>query len=562
MPEILPAHNELAAALRMLRGRGFTQLPRKGEVRCFEGELACQHGAVQIRLTIRDWDFVRYPAIQVLEGPLGLHGLLPHLDANRELCYLANGSVILDRFHPEHAIAQCLDVARLELDRLLTGSRYRQNEFQSEFGASWNVGQRPLPWSVLLGTVEAGVDRAGALLVGPLDERMLAISSDPEEIPQLCAVQGWPAPDEAALTCWIIRSDYAPTLPAGGLPSTVGEMFAWIKAWDRQAYTAICGVLGQPDYLAQPQVMFLLQSQAGWFGFDVALDLVKRKAFRRKPFRMRQSLHGRGGSRPIRRVAVQEIGPDFVHSRNLTYPSLKDRQITVIGCGAIGGYLAQALVRLGAGRGTGQLTLIDPEFLRAENLGRHWLGYDYLLQPKAEAVERRLRQEFPGINVKSLVREVRRREDLRGDLVIDATGEEALSEALNYHRLQIDASRRPPLLHAWIVGNGDCAQALWTDSAQFACYRCLRCNDLARTPRFPVANQAAERRNFGCHAFTPFAVSAPMTAAALACDLVTDWMRGTPSPRFRTRAAESADVRKLKAQNLTPLKDCPACSAR
>ena len=563
MPDAsLVAHGELAAALRALQDRGFVQLPRAGHARRFEGALACQCGAVRIRLTIRDWDFVHYPTVQVLEAPSGLSGLLPHIDADRGLCYLASGSVILDRFHPEHAIAQCLDLARLELDRLLTGPVYRQNEFQSEFGANWNIGQRPLPWTVLLGSIHPDSDHASALLVGPPDERMLAISSLPEETTRWCAVRGWPAPVEAALTCWIVHSDQAPTLPQHGLPGTIGEMFAWIKSWDLHAYAAIQRVLGRPDYLARSHVMFLLQSRAGWLGFDMALDATKRQVFLRKPSYMRQSLHGRGGSRSVSRVAVQEIGPSFVHSRNLTYPSLKDRRITVVGCGAIGGYLAQALVRLGAGTGAGQLTLIDPDLLRAENLGRHWLGYDSLLLPKVEAVRRRLQQEFPGVNVRAWPREVNWHGDLCGDLIIDAAGEEALSEALNYHRLQIDSAVRPPLLHAWIVGNGDCAQALWTDTPKFACYRCLRCNDGARTPRFPVMNHPMEQRNLGCHAFTPFAVSAPMMAAALACDLVVDWMRGNPSPRFRTRAVESADVRKLKPQNLTPLTGCPACSPR
>ena len=563
MPDApLATHGGLAAALRMLQGRGFVQLPRKGGARRFEGELSCRHGEARIRLTIRDWDFVHYPTIHVLDAPAELHRLLPHIDADRGLCYLASGSVILDRFHPEHAIAHCLELARLELDRLLSNPAYREDEFQSEFGASWNIGQRPLPWMVFLGSIDAGADHAGAHLVGPPDECMLAISSQAEEIVRWSAVRGWPPPVAAPMTCWIVRSENAPTLPLDGLPRTIGEMFAWIKSWDGRAYARIQQVLGQRPYLAQPRVMFLLHSQAGWFGFDVALDATKRKAFRRKPTYMRQSLHGRSSSRAIQRVAVQEIGPDFVHGRNLTYPSLKNRRITLIGCGAIGGYLAQALARLGAGTGTGQLRLIDPDLLRAENLGRHWLGYDSLLMPKAEAVQRRLLQEFPGANVQAQPREARWHEDLQGDLVIDATGEEALSEALNFHRLQVGLARRPPVLHVWVVGNGDCAQALWVDTPKFACYRCLRCNDPARTPRFPLLNHPVEQRNFGCHAFTPFAVSAPMMAAALACDLVTDWMRGDPSPRFRTRAIESTDTRKVKPQNLAPLRECPACSLR
>ena len=47
----------LAAALRLLRARGFGSLPRKGATRYFEGPLVCKDGIVRIRLAIRDWDF-------------------------------------------------------------------------------------------------------------------------------------------------------------------------------------------------------------------------------------------------------------------------------------------------------------------------------------------------------------------------------------------------------------------------------------------------------------------------------------------------------------------------
>lgn len=557
-----PPSHMLALTFRMLRDRGFVQLPRIGATRRFEGLLECRGGAVRVRLTISDWDFVHYPTIRVLDAPPQLPVLTPHIDADRGLCYLANGAVVLDRYHPEHAIAQCLDRARLELDRLMTKPTYRQDEFASEFGASWNVGQRPLPWTVLLASIEPTAITASALVVGPANRCMLAIASDADEIHRLCEARGWPVPTAAAASCWLIRSDHYPTLPAHGLPQTIGDMFAWIKAWDHRAYSAIQTILAQPEYLQLPHVIFLVQSPAGWFGFELVLDPVKRKAFQRRPRYMRQSLHGRDRDRPISRLAVQEIGAPFVHGRNLTYPSLRDRHITLVGCGAIGGYLAQALVKLGAGTGAGQLMLIDPDELRAENLGRHWLGFGSLFMPKAEAVQRSLQHQFPGAKLVAYPRPILLPEDLKGDLVINATGEEALSEAINYRHVQLPSSTRPPLLHVWVAGNGDCVQALWTDTAKYACYRCLRCTDPARTPRFPLYDNPPEQRNLGCHAFTPYAVSAPMAAAALATDMVVHWLQGDPSPRFRTRLIEGSSARKHKPQNIEPLTGCPACSPR
>lgn len=552
----------LGATLRMLRSRGFTALPSRGLARRFEGMLGCHRGPVRIELVISDWDFVKYPAIRVLDAPSELPTLAPHLDAGRELCYFASGAAILDRYDPEHAIAQCLDQATAELNRLMAGAGYREGEFQTEFGANWSVGQLPPPFPILLGIISRDHDQAGVFSMGPGDERYVMVTSHGDEADGLCRVRGWPTPTTIASTCWIIRSHQRPSLPQGALPCTIGEMFTWIKEWDRAAYSSIQRILTHKQYLAFDEVTFLLQTGAGWFGFEFTMDRLKRLGCQRRPTTMRQSLHGRGGNRPVVRLSVHEVGPDFVHSRNLSHSSLKDLRITLIGCGAIGGYLAQSLVKLGAGSGDGQLTLIDSEILQAENLGRHLLGFESLFVPKARALQQNLTRQFPSSNVLAVERPAQFGSDLKGDLIIDATGEEAFSEALNHWRLQQPAALRAPVLHVWILGTGEGTQALWVDTAKFACYRCLRRNDAARTPRFDLPPPPADIRGLGCRAFTPYAVSAPLAAASLGIDAIISWLHGDPSPRFRTRAKEGTRIRNIKSQNLAPLLGCPACSPR
>ncbi|WP_430997615.1 ThiF family adenylyltransferase, partial [Klebsiella pneumoniae] len=128
------------------------------------------------------------------------------------------------------------------------------------------------------------------------------------------------------------------------------------------------------------------------------------------------------------------MSPDFIHGRNLSFPSLKDKKIVLVGCGAIGGYLAEGLVRLGAGTGQGELLLIDPDELAPGNLGRHTLGMNSLRQAKVTALAARLGLEFPHAKVTPQHRFAAFPRDLVGDLVINASGEEALSEAMNFHR--------------------------------------------------------------------------------------------------------------------------------
>ncbi|WP_442682511.1 ThiF family adenylyltransferase [Stenotrophomonas sp. JC08] len=259
-------------------------------------------------------------------------------------------------------------------------------------------------------------------------------------------------------------------------------------------------------------------------------------------------------------MSVNEISPEYIHSRNLTFPSLAGRRVVLIGCGSIGSYLAQALVRLGAGSGDGELQLIDHDHLSPGNLGRHVLGIESLYQAKSAALAALLTSQFPHAKITSSVRRAKLPKDFNGaNLVIDATGEESLSEAINYHRLELPETTRPHAQHVWVTGKGECAQVLWADGAKHACYRCMVLNDGKRTPRYDLGLPPDSEVVQGCQTFTPYAVSAPMMASALAIDQISAWLRGTPSPRFRTRTVEGSSARKLKNQDIEPLKDCPAC---
>lgn len=120
-----------------------------------------------------------------------------------------------------------------------------------------------------------------------------------------------------------------------------------------------------------------------------------------------------------------------------------------------------------------------------------------------------------------------------------------------------------PMLHVWILGNGDAVQALWTEGSKAACYRCLRKSGPGgeKQERYPVLKHPPQRGQIACRAFTPYAVSAAMQSAALATEMIVDWLkRADPSPRYRTRSADNVDSHKVKNQNPDRLANCPACA--
>lgn len=555
----MPA-SRLALGLRKLGELGFKPIKRPGPARCFVGELQCAKGPVKVRFEISDWDFTTYPTLVILERPPFLPVLTPHVSGDGFQCYFVQGRVVLDRYRPDHAIWQCIEQAQRELDRLSGSPTYREQEFEQEFGANWEIGQRPLPIPVLLADVTA--DGAVPCFGIGVDNGLYIIAaSDESQVKALAEARGWPVPTRRKIGTYIVRSTKSPTLPSERLPATIAEVFAWIKSWDPAAMRQIHAVLGQREWLGFKAVQFLIESPAGWLGFFFDLNPRRALMHKRKPSGYRQHLYNKGSELPIIRVSVSQISPDFIHSRSLQFPSLKGRRITLVGCGAIGGYLAQALVKLGAGTSSGSLTLIDPDLLAPGNLGRHFLGMDSLYKPKAVALRETLIRQFPHAKIVAEPRSAAYPSDIAGDLVIDATGEEAVSEAINANRRTKSGTDGVPVLHTWIVGNGECVQALWVDQRKYACFRCMRRNDdPARSQRFPVIDHDPEMRVVGCSAYTPYAVSAPMSASALAIDMIIDWLKGDVSPRFRTRYIEGTDARKIKNQNVSPLEGCPGCS--
>ena len=144
-----------------------------------------------------------------------------------------------------------------------------------------------------------------------------------------------------------------------------------------------------------------IHSPTGWLGFSFEMNQVLKKGFRRTPQQYRQYLHTHGGSIPVSRLSLSEFGTDFIYARNLGTSTLAAKRVTLIGNGSVGGYMAQALARLGAGALGGRLRLVDPETLAPENVGRHWLGMSSLFLPKSEAVAAEAPQAISGVEIRS-----------------------------------------------------------------------------------------------------------------------------------------------------------------
>ena len=149
----------------------------------------------------------------------------------------------------------------------------------------------------------------------------------------------------------------------------------------------------------------------------------------------------------VRVQSIERADPAWIHGRGFDAEAiaLRAKRVTLIGCGSLGGLVAQAL----AHAGIGCLTLVDPEILEAANLGRHVLDATVLGQAKAPALASHLRAQLPHLDAHAVSHRVQHAATMAAleevDLVIctaaDWPAERFLMEAM--------AGCGIPLLLSW-----------------------------------------------------------------------------------------------------------------
>ncbi|WP_346015202.1 ThiF family adenylyltransferase [Pseudomonas aeruginosa] len=257
-------------------------------------------------------------------------------------------------------------------------------------------------------------------------------------------------------------------------------------------------------------------------------------------------------------VSVIRIDDRYLAQRNIPKSkTLAGKRIALVGCGTIGGYLSDMLVKAGAGSCGGKLTLVDFDGLLPQNIGRHRLGFPDLLSNKAEAMAKELKRLSPGVEVHALPVDVRQAQLGKLDLLIDATGEESLGHWL------CGRYRAPtPMLSVWIEGPGTAVRALLRTNASGACYRCLWQSHRRGELRSTIDALPNILAGHGCEGlYVPFPASVSVQAASLGAEMALDWVKGVHSPALRTRLIDQ--THHLATPDCDPLRDhdCPLCNS-
>ena len=142
---------------------------------------------------------------------------------------------------------------------------------------------------------------------------------------------------------------------------------------------------------------------------------------------------------------------------------LSQKHLAVIGCGSGG----SAFAAMAAASGIGRFTLVDPDVLALENLGRHMLVRADVGTPKALGLKRMIEDVNPAAEVGAICGKF---EDLpqQPDLIIAATDSFACESAANDYSLRENV----PAVYGGCWGEASVGESLYVVPGKTPCYEC------------------------------------------------------------------------------------------
>ena len=488
------------------------------------GEISIGKHKVPLCLRFDDLTLAQGPRLLLPDASMLGRRVVPHVDEHGELCAVDRRLFVFDRYRAPQQTRGLILRAVEVLTRGMTTAGTQ--EIAEEFGPYWSSS--------------------------------FVTFSAPSEVG---AETAKPAHNEAVVTTAATLSFAAHQ----ARPTTLGELIDWANHWDKMLGPKIVAALGKLD-AKDPRILIQARNAAA-----AATVLVSARGERFQASLSRHAAWSRFvGTSAARALPIERrqgrrfdlatlLGANGTEGR----APLAGRRIVLIGCGAIGGYLARMLAQVGAGL-EGQLILIDPDMLSHGNVRRHQLGLADATRKKAEACAEAIGRDFPGLSVVAVNDDVTKRVSLLADaeLVIDATGEQGLSDWLNRWGLDRRAAGEavPALLFVWIAGQGAAAQSFIVHDDVHACYRCLQ-PDLTKEGRFNPLREAPPAPVAACgeQLSTLYGPAAPAAAASLATTHATEWAAGHPQALLRTVRIDWKATVERPPKSPDRAAGCPAC---
>ncbi len=297
-----------------------------------------------------------------------------------------------------------------------------------------------VPWS-------AGGPRVGIADLAEVGERYLAVLRRSDFGGKLTTETRWGEAVTAQtnkLRAFWLRLKETPVVRPWQAPRTWGELFSAAEKQGLNPKSLVRQLLPRMTHVVAPILLvgFEIPARLGdppseltWKALVMPpLERGSTRGFRKKSDGQwaKNRLRSLGDCTEIRWLSVENWHPDRIAARGRLEDRMRASRIAVIGVGAVGSLLAEALVR----GGVTDLLLVDADVLAIGNLARHRLTMDSLAKKKASAMAEELNCVSPHARIRALDRALPLSgEEARAlledrEIVIDCTGDNTPLETL------------------------------------------------------------------------------------------------------------------------------------
>lgn len=235
----------------------------------------------------------------------------------------------------------------------------------------------------------------------------------------------------------------------------------------------------------------------------------------------------------IEAVQQEYFTEEYFHMRNkgrAERPILKNKKVSIIGCGALGSELADCLCKAGVGF----MMLTDKEVFAAHNAVRHCVGIDRVNYPKVLGLVEHLVFHNPFVNFSTKGGDILQ-EDLNEYLPRDAIGISTIADdnvEAFLNELAIEEDRT--IFYCRALRGGKVGRIFRVTPRQDACKTCLSLYRREKNTLFKEINEDTELpviTNECNNPIRPASAADLKTIASIAAKIIIDYLEGRGAER-------------------------------
>jgi molybdopterin/thiamine biosynthesis adenylyltransferase len=402
---------------------------------------------------------------------------IPHVDCNRQVCTFDDSTRFPNLEKPGEAVIEVIHRAVKIIGDGLAGPN--RNDYLEEFEAYWSDGTKNLTRAIVLVRPEGPNREVVRVLLHPkVGQSSLLFAEDEAEALNFLDALGRSEKPSSKRAFYLHLESMGEILSIRrngdvrrSLPSSAYEDLLQFLNDDVRPSTVIVSIPVAEDRVFGGWVHNEYATTT-YKGLETKRTLGQAPGFRRGHLPPDTELCSAFFGQPVSRIVMGRVDAERLAGRTVGSLPESSRAMNLIGCGAVGGFIARGL----AHEHPLPLRLVDPEILETFNVPRHVCDLTDVGTNKAEAVRRLLRRSNPHLNVEALPRDVREilRTDaaalMPADLSIVAVANLAVERLMNRLARSLNLGITS---FVWVEPNAIAGHAVIIPPKALGCFECL-----------------------------------------------------------------------------------------